>query len=62
MNKVELVEMIDARLDLLKAAFVVDRVPVLKPVRERLLVYLEAKPSNPVGFYHTAKIAGDIFM
>jgi hypothetical protein len=48
MNKVDLMEMIDTRLNLLEAAFVVDRVPVLKAVRERLLVFLEAKSSNPI--------------
>ncbi|KAJ5199411.1 hypothetical protein N7491_000033 [Penicillium cf. griseofulvum] len=53
MNKVKLMKMIDARLNLLEAAFV-DR-PVLKTVHERLLVFLEAKSSDPVGFYHAAK-------
>lgn len=62
MDKTKSMEMIDARLDMLEIYFLVDRAPVPKAVFKCLRVLSEAKPSNPAGLYHAAKITGDVFM
>ncbi|KAI2695841.1 hypothetical protein CBS147332_9226 [Penicillium roqueforti] len=61
-DKIQGMKMINACPDLLEAAFLVDRAPVPQAVPERIRVFLEAEPGDPVVFHHAAKIAGDIFI